>query len=166
MNAIDGFSLIFGLFELSVFSETKLGEFLNKPLCHDPLGSAQSVLRWQTSEDRAHCGTHALSSRISWSCTPRTATEYQIRGCSRRLLAIPLTTKQNRRSRPSEQVTEQPVQPDQNDYPLTTAGRFLQHYCSTSSTRRFFSRPSSVRFVATGANGPRPRVIIRAAEIP
>jgi hypothetical protein len=29
-------------------------------------------------------------------------------------------------------------------------------YCSTSSTRRFFARPASSRFEATGASGPTP----------
>ena len=39
-------------------------------------------------------------------------------------------------------------------------------YCSTSSTRRFFARPSSVLLDATGASGPAPHPLSRAVLIP
>jgi len=41
-----------------------------------------------------------------------------------------------------------------------------QPYCLTSSTRRFFARPPSPSFEATGANGPTPLPVSRAAATP
>src|SRR5215510_6226828 len=41
----------------------------------------------------------------------------------------------------------------------------VAYYCSTSTTRRFFARPSSVRLVATGARGPTPLAWRRAGAI-
>jgi len=46
------------------------------------------------------------------------------------------------------------------------AGADRTRYCLTSSTRRFFARPSSVSFGATGASGPVPAGFNRAAAMP
>ena len=47
---------------------------------------------------------------------------------------------------------------------MTTAIR--RGYCFTSSTRRFFARPASPSFEATGESGPTPYPLRRAAETP
>jgi len=47
-----------------------------------------------------------------------------------------------------------------------SSSEVVSSYCFTSSTRRFLARPSSAWFEATGASGPKPWALSRAAATP